>query len=72
MRYRKAAWITFLTCCLVVLIIWAISPVLWSEVVFTICYGALYVAVLLGLAAAVYLLIAYLVWWWRRSRTPNY
>ncbi len=68
MRYRKAAWITFLTCGLVLLSIWAISPALWSEVVYTLCYCTAYVAVLLGFVAGVYLLVVYLVWWLRKSK----
>jgi len=67
MRYRKAAWITFLTCGIVVLLIWATSPILWSEVDFTICYCTLFVALPLGFVAGVYLLVGYLVWWLRKS-----
>jgi hypothetical protein len=68
MCYRKAAWITFLTCGLVLLFIWAISPVLWSEVVYTLCFYTAHVAVPLGFGAGVYLLVVYLVWWLRKSR----
>ncbi len=67
MCYRKAAWITFLTCGLVVLLIWATSPILWSEVVFTICYCTLFVALPLGFVAGGYLLVGYLGWWLRKS-----
>lgn len=71
MRHRKTAWITFLTCGLVLLFIWAISPVMWSEVVFTICFFTAYVALPLGFVAGVYLLVVHLVWWLRKSRMPQ-
>jgi len=68
MRYRKAAWITLLTCVLVLLLIWSISPVLWSEAIFTICFYTTYVALIIGLIAAVYLLVVYAIWLFGKAR----
>ena len=74
MRYRRAAWIIFLTCSVALLLIWSTSPFLissdenWADVVYTIYFYTVYVAFPLGLIAAVYLLTVYFVWGLRKAR----